>query len=310
MDIVYSYTEPREGLKNALHIIGTQNKNVVVLSGDLANSTKTEDFKIKYPGRFVECGVAEQNLIAVATGLARERFVPVVADFAAFVPPRCLDQIRQQLGYGQSNVKIISSHAGLNVGGDGAIHQMLEDIAIMRAIPNIKVIAPATAKEAEEVVLWAVENAGPIYIRYARCALADISLPKFEIGRAYILQEGKDITLINTGALLEECLRAADLAKTQGIAVEVIHSPSIKPLDEETILKSAKKTGQVVTAEEAQVTGGFGSAVAELLSAKHPVKAARIGVANRFGHSGLKDELWKAYNIDREAIFKAIASLC
>jgi transketolase len=307
----FSYKNPREGIKEALEILGKREPKVVVLSGDLANSTKVDEFKKKYPERYIECGIAEQNMIAVAAGLAAEGFIPLVADFAAFVPPRCLDQIRLQLGIGRANVKLISTHAGLNVGADGASHQMLEDIAILKAIPGINIIAPATASETKEAILAAVKLKGPFYIRIARADLPEIAPLDFQFGKAKLLKEGSEVSLFVTGALLSEALAATKEAFFDlKIDVELIHMPTIKPLDEVTILNSARKTGRVLTVEEAQASGGFGESILTVLARfEEKIKFSRIAVFDSFGTSGEPKELWHHFRLDKEAILEAIEEL-
>jgi len=307
----FPYKNPREGIREALAVLAKSEPKVVVLSGDLANSTKVDEFRKNYPERYIECGVAEQNMIAVAAGLASEGFIPLVADFAAFVPPRCLDQIRLQLGIGKANVKLISTHAGLNVGPDGASHQMLEDIAILKAIPGISIIAPATAAETKEAILAAVKLKGPVYIRIARADLPEITPLGFQFGKANILKEGNELSLFVTGALLSEALAATKEAFWDlKIDIELIHMPTIKPLDEVTILKSVRKTRQVLTVEEAQASGGFGESILAVLARfEERIKFSRIAVFESFGASGEPKELWHHFRLDKEAILEAIEEL-
>ncbi len=306
-----TYSEPREGIKEALSYIGPRYNQVVVLSGDLSSTTKVDQFKDKYPKRYIECGIAEQNMISVAAGLSLAGYIPIVAYIGAFIPARAYDQIRIQLGFGKANVKIIATHTGLNVGGDGASHQMLEDIALMRVLPNLKVIAPATKKEAKEAVIAAVNQFGPVYVRLPRAKTEDLPLPEFKLGKAVHLKSGKDLTLISTGSLLGEAFAAANEAeKRQRISIDFIHLPTVKPLDSGAVLKSAKVTDRVLVVEEAQAAGGLGGAVAELLVKSYPCKMGQIAVRDSFGRSGNEVELLKHYRLDREAILEEIEELC
>jgi transketolase len=289
----------RAGFGRGLKAAGETNEQVVALCADLTESTQMHLFKEAFPKRFIEVGVAEQNLVTVASGLARAGKIPFTSSYAAFSPGRNWEQIRTTIALNNQPVKIIGSHAGIYTGADGATHQMLEDIALMRVLPNMVVIAPGDSLEAEKATKLIAENGKPTYMRLAREKIAIFSTPDspFEIGKAYILREGDQVSLMGTGTMTYQLLRAAeDLAK-QGIEAEVVHVPTIKPLDEETILASARKTGRVVTAEEGQVAGGFGAAVAEFLSEKLPMPVKRLGMQDHFGESGKPDELLEHFRL-------------
>jgi transketolase len=256
-------------------------------------------FRNAFRERFVEVGVAEQNLVTVASGMARMGKIPFTSSYAAFSPGRNWEQIKTTAALNEQPVKVVGSHAGVNVGPDGATHQMLEDIAIMRVMPNMVVIAPGDSLEAERATLAIAQDHRPAYLRLARDATPVFSTSEspFEIGKAYVLRPGADITLAGTGTMTYELLVAADLLAAHGVSAEVIHVPTIKPLDEATLLTSAEKTGRVVTAEEAQIAGGFGGAVAELLSEQMPTRLLRIGIHDRYGESGAPRELMQAFKL-------------
>lgn len=294
----------RAGFGRGLKAAGEANKHIVALCADLTDSTKMSDFKAAFPDRFIEMGVAEQNLVTVASGLARAGKIPFTSSYAAFSPGRNWEQIRTTIALNDQPVKIIGSHAGVSVGPDGATHQMLEDIALMRVLPNMVVIAPGDSVEAEKATRAIAENSKPSYLRLARdkSAIFSTNDSPFEIGKAYVLREGNDITLLGTGMMTYELLIAAKSLEEKGISAEVVHVPTIKPLDEKTILKSIRKTGRVLTAEEAQKAGGFGSAVAELLGDQLPTPLLRIGMRDRFGESGEPRELLKKFGLDHASI--------
>lgn len=283
----------RAGFGRGLKAAGEANEQIVALCADLTESTQMHLFRDAFPKRFVEIGVAEQNLVTVASGMARAGKIPFTSSYAAFSPGRNWEQIRTTVALNDQPVKIVGSHAGVSVGPDGATHQMLEDIALMRVLPNMVVVAPGDSIEAEKATKAIAENGKPSYIRLAREKTAIFSTDEspFEIGKAYVLREGSDVSLLGTGTMTHQLLLAAQELEKHGISAEVVHVPTIKPLDDETILASAKKTGRVVTAEEAQIKGGFGSAVAELLSEQLPTPLKRIGMQDRFGESGKPDEL-------------------
>lgn len=298
-------TEPiRAGFGRGLKAAGEANGQVVALCADLTDSTKMGDFAAAFPERFVEIGVAEQNLVTVASGMARVGKIPFTSSYAAFSPGRNWEQIRTTICLNEMPVKIVGSHAGVSVGPDGATHQMLEDIALMRVLPNMVVVAPGDSIEAEKATLALAENGKPSYIRLAREATPIFStdISPFEVGKAYVLRSGSDVSLLGTGTMTYQLLLAADKLKDQGIDAEVVHVPTIKPLDEETILMSAKKTGRVVTAEEAQIAGGFGGAIVELLTDRLPMPVKRIGMQDRFGESGEPNELLDYFGLTGDKI--------
>lgn len=294
----------RKGFGRGLKIAGEQNENVVALCADLTESTQISLFKEAFPNRFIEVGIAEQNLVTVGSGMAALGKIPFVSSYAAFSPGRNWEQIRTTACLNERPVKIIGSHAGLSVGPDGATHQMLEDIAIMRSLPNMVVLAPADSVEAEKMTIAMVGDGRPNYMRLAREATPVFTTAEtpFELGKAYVYREGKDITLIATGIMTYQALEAADKLSKDGIDAEVIHVPTIKPLDHETILTSVKKTGAVVTAEEAQITGGLGGAIAELLAEQLPTPLQRVGVEDRFGESGSPAELLEHFGLSSRFI--------
>ncbi|MDN5274631.1 MAG: tktA [Candidatus Saccharibacteria bacterium] len=294
----------RAGFGRGLKAAGEANKLIVALCADLTDSTKMSGFKEAFPERFIEMGVAEQNLVTVASGLARAGKIPFTSSYAAFSPGRNWEQIRTTIALNDQPVKIVGSHAGVSVGPDGATHQMLEDIALMRVLPNMIVVAPGDSIEAEKATLAIAENGKPSYLRLARDKSAIFSTKDspFEIGKAYVLREGNDITLLGTGMMTYELIIAAKTLEAKGISAEVVHVPTIKPLDTETILTSVRKTGRVLTAEEAQKAGGFGGAVAELLSEQLPTPLLRIGMEDRFGESGEPRELLQKFGLDHASI--------
>jgi len=287
-------SEPiRAGFGRGLKAAGERNEAIVALCADLTDSTQMSKFKEAFPERYVEIGVAEQNLVTVASGMARAGKIPFTSSYAAFSPGRNWEQIRTTIALNDQPVKVVGSHAGISVGPDGATHQMLEDIALMRVLPNMIVVAPGDGIEAEKATLALAENGKPSYLRLARekTPIFSTDHSPFEIGKAYVLREGHDVTLLGTGTMSYQVLAAANELEKHGISAEVVHVPTIKPLDEHTILHSVTKTGRVVTAEEAQVAGGFGSAIAELLGEKKPTPLKRIGMYDRFGESGSPNEL-------------------
>lgn len=289
----------RAGFGRGLKVAGEANERVVALCADLTESTQMSLFKEAFPQRFIEIGVAEQNLVTVASGLARAGKIPFTSSYAAFSPGRNWEQIRTTIALNDQPVKVIGSHAGVSVGPDGATHQMLEDIAIMRVMPNMVVLAPGDSIEAEKATRLIAENGRPSYMRLAREKTPIFSTDEspFVIGTAYVLREGRDITLLGTGTMTYQLLVAAKLLEEQGIQAEVVHVPTIKPLDEATILASIQRTGRAVTAEEAQIAGGFGGAVAELVSEKLPVPLMRLGMRDCFGESGTPAELLEHFGL-------------
>ena len=308
-DIYDSKEEPtRAGFGRGLKAAGEANENVVALCADLTESVQMHLFRDAFPERFIEVGIAEQNLVTVASGLARVGKIPFTASYAAFSPGRNWEQIKTTAALNDMPVKVVGGHAGLLTGPDGATHQMLEDIAIMRVMPNMVVVCPGDAVEAEKATKAVAENGKPTYLRLGREKTPTFSTPEspFEIGKAYILREGDDLTLVSTGVLTAFALRAADQLAKQGVSVEVIHAPTIKPFDETTVLKSVKKTGRVATAEEAQIAGGLGGVVAELLSEKLPTPLLRIGMHDRYGESGVPIELLAHFELDDAGIVKQL----
>lgn len=283
----------RAGFGRGLKAAGEANEQIVALCADLTESTQMAKFAEACPERFIEMGIAEQNLVTVASGMARAGRIPFTSSYAAFSPGRNWEQIRTTITLNDQPVKIIGSHAGVSVGPDGATHQMLEDIALMRVLPNMVVIAPGDSIEAEKATMQIADNGKPSYLRLAREKTPIFSTEDspFEIGKAYVLREGTDVSLLGTGTMTYQMLVAAKELEALGISAEVVHVPTIKPLDEATILASAKKTGRVVTAEEAQIAAGFGGAVAELLSEQLPTPLKRIGMLDRYGESGKPAEL-------------------
>jgi len=300
----------RAGFGRGLKAAGEANENIVALCADLTESTQMHLFRDAFPKRFIEIGIAEQNLVTVASGLARAGKIPFTSSYAAFSPGRNWEQIRTTAALNNQPVKIVGSHAGVSVGPDGATHQMLEDIALMRVLPNMVVIAPGDSIEAEKATRAIAENGKPSYIRLAREKTPIFSTDEspFEIGKAYVLKEGTDVTLLGTGALSYELLSAARILQEQGINAEVVHVPTIKPLDHETILASVRKTGRAVSAEEAQIAGGFGGAIAELLSEQLPTPLKRIGMYDRFGESGAPAELMEYFGLSGNKIAPEVAA--
>ena len=298
-------SEPiRKGFGRGLLEAGKLDINVVAACADLTESTQISLFKDAFPDRFIEIGVAEQNLVTVGSGMAAMGKIPFVSSYAAFSPGRNWEQIRTTICLNNQPVKIVGSHAGVSVGPDGATHQMLEDIALMRVLPNMVVIAPCDSVEAEKATLAMAKDRRPNYMRLAREATPVFTSPDtpFEIGKAYVYHEGVDITIIATGTMTYQALVAAEELKKHNISAEVIHMPTIKPFDGETVLKSVKKTGAVVTAEEGQIVGGLGGAIAEFLGENHPVPMSRIGMKDRFGESGTMDELLEHFGLTSKQI--------
>lgn len=287
----------RAGFGRGLKKAGEKDEKIVALCADLTESVQMHLFRDAFPNRFIQVGIAEQNLAAVASGLAHAGKIPFASSYAAFSPGRNWEQIKTTIALNDQPVKIIGAHAGVTVGPDGATHQMLEDIALMRVLPNMVVVAPGDSIEAEKATMAIAGNGKPSYLRMARekSPIFSTEDSPFEIGKAYVLREGSDVALLGTGALTYELLVAAEILSEQGVEASVVHVPTIKPLDEETILSVAKKTGRVVTAEEAQAAGGFGGAIAELLSEKLPVPIKRIGAQDRYGESGSPAELMKNF---------------
>ena len=289
----------RDAYGEALKELGAQYPEIVVLDADLSASTKTKDFADVYPDRFFDCGIAEGNMMSVAAGLASCGKIPFASTFAVFGAGRAYEQIRNSICYPKLNVKIALTHAGLTVGEDGATHQMLEDIALMRVLPNMTVIVPADAAETKAAVKWAASYHGPVFIRMGRAKCDDITDPEqpFIPGKAAILRKGYDLTIIACGIMTGKAMQAADILTGAGISARVINMSSIKPIDESAIIKAAEDTGAILTAEEHSVKGGLGSAVAEVVVKNCPVPMAMVGVEDQFGESGTADDLLKAYGL-------------
>lgn len=299
----------RESYGNALVELGKKHDNVVVLDADLAGATKTGIFKKAFPDRHIDCGIAEADMMGIAAGIATTGKVPFASTFAMFAAGRAFEQVRNSIGYPHLNVKIGATHAGISVGEDGATHQCLEDIALMRTIPGMTIINPSDDIEARAAVEAAYEHDGPVYMRFGRLAVPVINdRPdyKFELGKGVLLREGTDVTILATGLEVNSALEAAEKLAADGISAEVINIHTIKPLDEELVLSSASKTGKVVTAEEAFVAGGLGGAVAELLSEKLPTRMMRIGIHDQFGESGPAVELLHKYQLDGEGVYAQV----
>lgn len=285
--------------------LGKTNKNIVVIDCDLSGSTMTKYFREAFPERHFNVGIAEQDAVTTAVGLSTTGKIPFVSTFAVFASGRAWEQIRNGVCYPNFNVKIVATHCGITVGEDGASHQALEDVAIMRAIPNITVIAPADATEVREVITWAAEYKGPVYVRVSRANLPVIFKQgeyKFNPNKAVVMREGKDVTVVTNGETTCEVLGAAEILAKEGTSLEVVHAPVVKPLDTTTIVESAKKTGRVVTVENHSVIGGLGGAVCEALSENHPTKVLRIGTYDQFGQSGTADELMDYYGFTAEKL--------
>jgi transketolase len=300
------YKYPREAYGKTLRELGRERKDIVVLDADLSSSTKTKFFADEFPDRFFNLGVAEQNMIGVAAGLATTGKTVFASSFAMFVVGRGYDQIRQSIVYPKLNVKIVTTHAGITVGGDGASHQIIEDIALMSVLPNMNVFVPADCVETEKMIRAIADHKGPVYVRMGRSKVPTIYDDSFEFhpGRASILKEGNDISIIAIGIMVSKALEAAEELKKKGISARVINMSTVKPLDEETIIKAARETGGIVTAEEHNVTMGMGSAVASVLSEKYPVSMFKCGIPDVFGESGDYKELMEKYGLTADNIVK------
>jgi len=299
----------REGYGITLKELGAEYPNLVVLDADLAESTKTGVFKKAYPDRFFDCGIAEANMMCVAAGLSLVGKIPFVSSFAMFATGRAYEQIRNSIGYPHLNVKIAASHAGITVGEDGASHQCNEDLALMRNIPGMVVMCPSDDIEARAAVRAAIEYEGPVYLRFGRAAVPVINDKpdyKFEIGKGTVVRPGKDVTIIATGICVDSAIGAAEMLAADGIDAEVINICTIKPLDDELVVASAKKTGKVVTVEEHSVIGGLGSAVCECLSENYPTPVKRLGMQDVFGESGSAAELVEKYELDAKGVYKNV----
>ena len=299
----------RESYGNALAEFGAQYPNLVVLDADLAAATKTGIFKKAFPDRHIDCGIAECNMVGIAAGLSTAGKIPFVSSFAMFAAGRAFEQVRNSVGYPHLNVKIGATHAGITVGEDGASHQCNEDIALMRTIPGMVVMVPSDDIEAKAAVKAAIEHVGPVYIRFGRAAVPvinDVPDYKFEIGKGVVKKEGTDVTLVTKGICVCQAMDAAEMLAKDGISAKVVNIHTVKPLDEDLIVASAKETGKVVTIEEHSVIGGLGSAVCDCLSAKCPTPVCKIGMQDVFGESGPAAELVHKYGLDAEGIYKQV----
>lgn len=299
----------REAYGKALAKIGQENENIVVLDADLSKSTKTAEFKKVCPERFINMGIAEGNMMAVAAGMSTCGKIPFVSSFAMFAAGRAFEQIRNSICYPKLNVKICATHAGITVGEDGASHQSVEDISLMRSVPNMTVICPSDAVETEAVIKAVSELKGPCYVRLGRSGVPVINdRPdyKFELGKAVTLREGKEATIIATGIMVDAALEAYNTLSEEGIKVKIVNIHTIKPIDKDAIINSARETGVVITAEEHSIIGGLGSAVCEVLSENLPTPVVRVGIKDTFGESGKPAELLKAYGLTSEDIVKAV----
>lgn len=300
----------RDAYGEALAELALTNKNIVVLDADLGKSTKSFDFKKVCPERYFDMGIAEQDMISTAAGLAISGKIPFASTFAMFAAGRAFEQIRNSVAYPNLDVKIVVTHAGLTVGEDGATHQAIEDVALMRSIPNVTVICPSDAVETKQVIFSAAKYDGPMYIRLGRLSVPIIHDEnyKFEIGKGEVLRKGKDVTIIAMGIMVSKAIEAAEKLKEEGIEASVINMPTIKPIDKELIVEFAKYTNKIVTVEEHSIIGGLGSAVAEVLSVEYPTKMKMIGIEDKFGHSGTPAELLEHYNLTVENIVNVAKS--
>ncbi|KXZ40507.1 transketolase [Alkalithermobacter thermoalcaliphilus JW-YL-7 = DSM 7308] len=298
----------RDAYGKALVKLGQENENVVVLDADLSKSTKTADFSKAFPERFFNMGIAEQNLIGAAAGLATAGKIPFASTFAMFAAGRAFEIIRNSVCYPKLNVKVCATHAGITVGEDGASHQSVEDIAIMRAIPNMTVIVPADGVETEKVIFEIAKYNGPVYVRLGRSAVPTLfdENYKFEIGKGVTLKDGQDVTIVACGIMVAEAMTASEMLKEEGISARVINMPTIKPIDKDILIKAAKETGAIVTAEEHNIVGGLGSAVSEVLMEEVLVPLKRVGVNDTFGESGVPSDLVKKYGLTAQDIVRAV----
>lgn len=307
MELLYQ----RDIYGKTLAELGKANSNIVALDADLAGSTRTAKFGKAFPERFFNFGVAEQNMVGVAAGLASCGKIPFVSTFAIFATGRAWDQIRNTICYNNLNVKIVATHAGITVGPDGSSHQALEDVALMRPIPNMTIVVPCDGPETEEVIRAIVKHVGPVYVRLGRPKVPTISSKYgvFKLGKARLIQEGKGVTIIACGVMVEKALGASKNLEKEGIVPQIVNMHTIKPLDKETVISCARETKRIVVCEEHMINGGLGSAVSEVLGESYPVPIARIGVKNRFGQSGSPEELMREYHLTSEDIAQAVKDL-
>mgnify|MGYP000963680592 FL=1 len=301
----------REAYGKALSQLTKENKNIIVLDADLSKSTKTCDVKASSPESFYNMGIAEANMVGVAAGLASTGKIVFASSFAMFLAGRAFEQIRNSVAYTNLNVKLCATHSGISVGEDGASHQAIEDLALMRSIPNMKVFSPCDEKETEEIIKYVANCDGPCYVRLGRLEVDSVNSSnyKFEFGKGVTLREGNDCTIITTGSMVQVSLEAQQKLKAEGINVRVINLHTIKPIDTEIILKAAKETGKIVTVEEHNVVGGLGSAVSEVICENHPSLVKKIGINDIFGQSGKPEELFKEYGLTSDKIVKTIKSI-
>jgi len=303
-----TFTANRDGFGQGLLEAAAKNSQVVGLCADVTESVRMLPFAQQFPARFIEVGVAEQNLVGVAAGLALAGKIPFAASYAVFSPGRSWDQLRVSVCYSNLNVKIIGGHTGLNVGPDGATHQALEDIALTRVLPNLTIVVPCDAEEARKATLAMAEHTGPCYLRLGREKVQDLTTAEtpFKLAQALTFRQGSDCTIIACGLMVQEALKAATELETEGLSIRVINLHTIKPLDTQTVLQAARETGAIVTAEEHQQAGGMGSAVAEVVSAEYPVPIKIVGVSDTFGESGTAPQLLEKYGLTATAIKEAV----
>jgi transketolase len=305
---IQDYKDTRSGFGAGLSELGKTNENVVALCADLTGSLKMDDFQAAHPDRFFQIGIAEANMIGIAAGLTIGGKIPFTGTFANFSTGRVYDQIRQSVAYSNKNVKICASHAGLTLGEDGATHQILEDIGLMKMLPNMTVISPCDYNETKAATIAIAEHEGPVYLRFGRPKVPNFTDPnkKFVIGKADVLREGKDVTILATGHLVWKAIEASEILLAQGINPEIINIHTIKPLDENAVLESINKTKCVVTAEEHMMNGGLGDSIAQLLARKMPAPLEMVAVNDKFGESGTGEELLTKYHINTADIVKAV----
>ena len=303
--------DTRSGFGEGLLRAGRADERVGALTADLKGSLKMDAFAAEFPERFIQCGIAEANMVGAAAGLAIAGKVPFIGSFAEFVTGRVYDQLRQEVAYGNTNVKIASSHAGITLGEDGATHQTMEDIALMRALPGMAVVNPCDYNQTVQATLAAAKYEGPVYLRFGRPSVPNFTDPEepFQIGKAYVMNEGKDATVFCCGHLVWEALKAAEALEAEGVGVEVVNVATIKPLDEETVLSSARKTGKVLVAEEHNRAGGLGETIASVLAEKQPTKVVFMNGGDRFGQTGTPAELMALYGLDAAHIVETVKSM-
>lgn len=302
----------RDAYGKALIELGEKNQNIVVLDADLSKSTKTAGFGKKFPERFFDMGIAEADMMTTAAGLATCGKIPFASTFALFASGRAFEQVRNSICYPKLNVKIAATHAGITVGEDGATHQAIEDLSLMRSIPNMTVLCPSDGVQTRAAILAAAEHQGPVYIRLGRLAIPVIYNEanfKYEIGKAITVREGSDATIIATGIMVYRAMEAADSLKDEGISVRVLDMHTIKPIDKEAVVKAAKETGAIITAEEHNIIGGLGSAVAEVVCEEAPVRLKRVGVNDIFGQSGKPEELMELYGLTSKRLMSEVKDI-